>query len=116
MNSLHTDVGQSPLPQLRPDPGDLVQVWGDHSYLISRPPPVRPVPLELGQSVHHLVHLAVVVEGGAVRVLVILAPGSEEGERMPGEVGGLLATGHQLLLVEHVTGEAHYGLVTPVVL
>ena len=46
--------------------------------------------------------------------LVILAPGCEEGEGVPGAVPGLLTAGHQLLTVEHLRGEGHNVLVTPV--
>ena len=45
--------------------------------------------------------------------LVILAPGSEEGEGLPLIVPGLLAASHQLLAVEHLRGEGHDVLVTP---
>ena len=93
-------------------------VGSHHSDLILLllAPHLGPGPPQLRQSVHNLVDLAVVVVGGAVGVLSVLAPGSEECEGVPDRVGRLPPAGHQLLVVEHLAGVSHDGLVAPVVL
>ena len=90
--------------------------------------------LQVVSPVHNLRHLRVVVVRGARLILkstnqkpgrlyltnqrpphlVILAPGCEECEGVPGAVPGLLTAGHQLLAVEHFRGEGYDVLVTPV--
>ena len=59
-----------------PMTADLVVVGGQHAdlALLLLAPGLGPVAPELGQPVHNLRHLGVVVEGGAGGVLAVLAP------------------------------------------
>ena len=89
--------------------------------------------LQVVSPVHNLRHLRVVVVRGARLILkstnqkpgrlyltnqkpphlVILAPGCEECEGVPGAVRGLPPAGHQLLVIEHLRGVDHDVSVAP---
>lgn len=116
-DSLHGDIVQLLLPQFSADHLDLIVIRSHDANLrlFLLPPLLGPVPPQLRQPVHDLGHLAVVVVRGAGRLLDVLAPRREEGERIPGGVGGLFAASNKLLLVEHITGVVNYCLMTSIV-
>uniref|UniRef100_A0A182TTP1 Uncharacterized protein n=1 Tax=Anopheles melas TaxID=34690 RepID=A0A182TTP1_9DIPT len=115
---LDADAAHAPLAQLRPDAEHLVRVrrHDADALVVNFAPRARPLLAQLAHPLDHLVHLRVVVEGGRVFVLHVLAARREERERVELLVARLLAGRDQLLLVEQLGREADDCVVRPVVL